>query len=301
MRLSLVVGFVWFHPLWISGFWFPLQLLPYGHKHLFSTTDTKVRNCPIAIRADPRVNRFRPCLECWVFLLVFEGTNQVDALLNWANWCNLVVYLHWLKEVLLCKTTNSRIIKDYRLIEEFFLTSEPMLIAPAFHNGKFVRPPFSQLEVFLCRRESTCRAFLEVEWSSGLLYDTLYVVVRLFLRCMEFLNFGMRFRPNIRDSWKFIDRACVFHSEAGWRFFRFLIEVLSVEWMDLVIVPTFGYLKAIIPVAALCPNRCSMTMLPMVKLLFRSFWSFFYCEADSLTFILITCFLNHWLLIDILS
>ena len=248
LRLSIVVSFVWFQSLCISRFWLPMQLLPYRHEHLFIITNTKVRNCSIAIRASTRVNRLRPWLECWILLLVFQSTNQVDALLNRSNWRNLVVHLHRLKKVLLRQTTNFRIRKDDRFIEEFFLTSESMLIAPAFHNGKFVRPAIGHLEVFLRWRKGTRWAFLQMEWSSTLLHDTLYIVIRFFFRSIEFLNFSMRFRPNIRNSWQFIDRACVFHSEASWRLFRFFVEVLSIEWMHFEIVSTFGYLKAIVPI-----------------------------------------------------
>ena len=176
-----------------------------------------------------------------------------------------------------------------------------MFIASAFHHGELICPSICHFEMLLCWRKRTRWAFLKIEWSSSLCHDSLYIVVRFFLWFVKFLYFSMGFRSELRDSWQFIYWACILHSEAGWSFFRLLVEVLSVERMHLKIVSAFGYSKAIVPISTLCPNWSCVAMFPSMKLLFRRFWSFFNFKTDMLRFTLKAFFYYLVLFRDTLS
>ena len=71
-------------------------------------------------------------------MLVFERANQVDALLDGAHRCDLMVDFHWLHSVSFVRV-HACVIHDW-FVEVFSLVSKDSIIGSALHDAEVVGP-----------------------------------------------------------------------------------------------------------------------------------------------------------------
>ena len=129
----------------------------------------------------------RPGPSNFLLLLVLQGSDQVDALLNGSHRRNLVVDLHGLQGIIL-GPLHARLVMN-GLVEELSLLWVYELVGLALHDHEVVLPAVCQFEMFLGRWERLRLTFLIGH--ARLRYDLLHVMVGLFGHTFEFFDLGM--------------------------------------------------------------------------------------------------------------
>ena len=122
-----------------------------------------------------------------LLLLVLQGSDQVDALLNGSHWRNLVVDLHGLQGIIL-GPIHARLVMN-GLVEELSLLWVYELVSLALHDHKVALPAVCQFEMFLGRWKRLRLTFLIGH--ARLRDDLLHVMVGLFGHTFEFFDLGM--------------------------------------------------------------------------------------------------------------
>lgn len=188
-----------------------LQLLLYWHEgHVSVHLVTQERDLPIAVGEGGNVHghALGSCFVLFLTLFIFQCANQVDALLNGANWSDLVVDFHGLEAAGLAGV-HARLV-SYRFVEILALLAEGLLIGAAVHHVEISMPPVREFEVFLCRGIS-CRHSLLIGHAS-LVHPLLDVLVGMLRDGSEILHFMVGLGADLGDSGEFVGRICILNS-----------------------------------------------------------------------------------------
>ena len=136
----------------------------------------------------------------FILLLVLQGSDQVDALLDGAHWSYFVVDFHGLQGMIL-GPVHARLVMN-GLVEELSFLWVYVLVGLALHDHKVALPAMRQLEMLLGGRERFRLTFLIRH--ACLCDDLLYVLVGLFGHTFEFFDLGMEPRFDVCDSGQLI-------------------------------------------------------------------------------------------------
>ena len=167
-----------------------------------------------------------------------------------------MVDFHWLHSVSFVRV-HACVIHDW-FVEVFSLVSKDSIIGSALHDAEVVGPLGCQLEVFLGGGERVGLAFLKRH--AGLAHQLLNILMSLFWQAFELFDFGVLAAAHIRDTGKLVRRVGVPDPKARAELLGRLVEVLSEERVQLVVVMTCGHMETVVPVG----QRVSPTMAKVV-------------------------------------
>ena len=131
----------------------------------------------------------------FLLLLVLQGSDQVDALLNGSHWSNLVVDFHGLQGIVL-GPLHARLVIN-RLVKELTLLWVYELVGLALHDHEVALPAVRQLEMLLGRWERLRLTFLKRH--ASLSDDLLHILMGLFGHTFEFFDLSMESRLDVCD------------------------------------------------------------------------------------------------------
>ena len=306
--LSPVISFLWFQLLcWIPSIWrLAVQFFPHWKESSFTCILTQVWNSAIIIWAETWIHRLGSRLKYSILLLILKSSNQINALLDWSNWCDTMVHFHRLQEICSRFATCFLLMDKHWFIKKLFLSFVPLLVTSAFHDCKIICPACCQLKMLFGWGESTGLAFCEINWSSEFIHYFFDIFIWLFRGIIKLLSFWMNLCAKLSNTRELIHRACIPDPEAGWLLFRLFIKVLSIERMHFVVMLALSDTESFIPVIF---EWFQLSRVPIclsnLKFSFRCcLWSFFCRMLRNLflLFFLTYLFLNncwHWL--DLLS
>ena len=136
----------------------------------------------------------------FLLLLVLQGSDQVDALLNGPHRSYLMVDLHGLQGIIL-GPLHARLVMN-GLVEELTLLWVYELVGLALHDHEVALPAMCQFEMLLSRWERLRLSFLI--WHARLRDNLLHVLVGLFGHTFEFFDLRMDTRFDVCDSGQFV-------------------------------------------------------------------------------------------------
>ena len=202
-----------------------VKLFLYWQKYVAPVNGVaQVWNCPVVIWLGHRTDdTLGASLFDIFFLLVFECTNKINALLDGTHGRDFVIDLHWFQRVCLQRISSSLVL--HRLVEEFALILEQNHVCLALHDAEVALPLSRQLEVLFRWWKSFSRTFFQRH--PCFLHHFLQVLVRLFWYGFELLNFCMSAGANIGDTRQFICGVSVLDSEAWSHLLRLLVKILA--------------------------------------------------------------------------
>ena len=190
-------------------------------------------------------NLFRLRLFKRLFLLVFESSNQIDALLDRANWSYLVVHFHRFELALNWDASPARV-RSHRPIKEFALSAISLVIISTLHHCKLVAPALSQPKVFAWFRKCLWLTF--PYWHSCFFHKFAHILMWFLLENLyELLRFCIIFAVDLSNSRQIIWGVCVSKSEGRCELFGFLIEVLAIKRVHFFVFHAISHCKSIVP------------------------------------------------------